>query len=471
MNEPGEDDSNLVICRCQTCSGHIQFDRAAFNSTEPPTVECPHCNLQTTLYIPETDTASPKPIGEPLVPPLLNPTLPQEPQLGFFKSEGFGTLLLMFSWALAIITGLVFLGSGLESWGAAFLCAFGAVGIIFGKKIRHNAVKHQTAYQNALKIRRYLDYIKSEEYLKACAKVIYLSTETLPIDISQVVGRNNSINNCLYQFIEHANNDKKMPHIMIYGENGVGKSATALLLAREMAIKSRGAFKVVNCEQIEREKKMEEVLANISKGEVMFFDNIENLDVLSSHFLIKVLADGTPFTLIATSDDLAAVSNELKMVFSVFEEFKRYSLEDITTISKQIVFKLGLQIRDEVNAIVVASTNGSTFTAAYIVNLVKTFINTRQIGNEITKPILDEAIKIFHTGREVEDEDRFDRKPIPPAVRREVWRRDERKCVQCGSQRNLELDHIIPVSKGGSNTARNIQLLCQDCNRTKSDKI
>lgn len=63
------------------------------------------------------------------------------------------------------------------------------------------------------------------------------------------------------------------------------------------------------------------------------------------------------------------------------------------------------------------------------------------------------------------------REPIPESVRFEVWRRDEGKCVMCGSQKNLEFDHIIPISKGGANTARNIQLLCQDCNRHKSDKI
>ena len=63
------------------------------------------------------------------------------------------------------------------------------------------------------------------------------------------------------------------------------------------------------------------------------------------------------------------------------------------------------------------------------------------------------------------------REPIPEDVRFEVWRRDGGKCVKCGSQKNLEFDHIIPFSKGGSSTARNIQLLCQDCNRHKSDKI
>lgn len=63
------------------------------------------------------------------------------------------------------------------------------------------------------------------------------------------------------------------------------------------------------------------------------------------------------------------------------------------------------------------------------------------------------------------------RNGIPKEVQREVWRRDEGRCVECGSQKNLEFDHIIPISKGGSNTARNIQLLCEECNRKKSNKI
>ena len=63
------------------------------------------------------------------------------------------------------------------------------------------------------------------------------------------------------------------------------------------------------------------------------------------------------------------------------------------------------------------------------------------------------------------------REPIPEDVRFFVWRRDGGKCAKCGSKENLEFDHIIPVSKGGSNTERNIQLLCEKCNREKSNKI
>lgn len=60
---------------------------------------------------------------------------------------------------------------------------------------------------------------------------------------------------------------------------------------------------------------------------------------------------------------------------------------------------------------------------------------------------------------------------ISKVVKIAVWRRDLGKCVECGSQEKLEYDHIIPVAKGGSNTERNIQLLCEKCNRMKSDLI
>lgn len=60
---------------------------------------------------------------------------------------------------------------------------------------------------------------------------------------------------------------------------------------------------------------------------------------------------------------------------------------------------------------------------------------------------------------------------IKQETKDKVWRRDEGKCVECGSNENLEFDHIIPYSKGGANTYRNIQLLCKPCNRSKSDKI
>jgi hypothetical protein len=50
-----------------------------------------------------------------------------------------------------------------------------------------------------------------------------------------------------------------------------------------------------------------------------------------------------------------------------------------------------------------------------------------------------------------------------------VYTRDRGVCKCCGSSLNLEYDHIMPHSCGGSNDVTNIQLLCQSCNRSKSN--
>jgi 5-methylcytosine-specific restriction endonuclease McrA len=63
------------------------------------------------------------------------------------------------------------------------------------------------------------------------------------------------------------------------------------------------------------------------------------------------------------------------------------------------------------------------------------------------------------------------RRTISASVRREVWRRDGGACVDCGSRERLEYDHIIPISKGGSSTVRNLELLCESCNLRKGATI
>ena len=46
-----------------------------------------------------------------------------------------------------------------------------------------------------------------------------------------------------------------------------------------------------------------------------------------------------------------------------------------------------------------------------------------------------------------------------------------RKCIHCGSEERLSLDHINPVSKWGWNEDNNFQVLCVSCNSKKSNKI
>lgn len=63
---------------------------------------------------------------------------------------------------------------------------------------------------------------------------------------------------------------------------------------------------------------------------------------------------------------------------------------------------------------------------------------------------------------------------IPKSIKVTVLHRDNFKCVFCGrtsKQIELQVDHIFPFAKGGSNDISNLQTLCIDCNQGKSDRI
>ncbi len=44
-------------------------------------------------------------------------------------------------------------------------------------------------------------------------------------------------------------------------------------------------------------------------------------------------------------------------------------------------------------------------------------------------------------------------------------------CFQCGSMKDQSLDHIIPISRGGSHSVGNIMTLCLPCNKSKNAKL
>ena len=65
------------------------------------------------------------------------------------------------------------------------------------------------------------------------------------------------------------------------------------------------------------------------------------------------------------------------------------------------------------------------------------------------------------------------RKSLSKKVRFEIFKRDGFCCQYCGAKPPkipLEVDHILPVSKGGGNEDYNLITSCFDCNRGKSNK-
>jgi 5-methylcytosine-specific restriction enzyme A len=68
-------------------------------------------------------------------------------------------------------------------------------------------------------------------------------------------------------------------------------------------------------------------------------------------------------------------------------------------------------------------------------------------------------------------QDRLAKRRIPDCVRAAVLLRDGARCRKCRTALRLEVDHIIPVSKGGQTEESNLQTLCRRCNRRKWKKL
>jgi HNH endonuclease len=68
-------------------------------------------------------------------------------------------------------------------------------------------------------------------------------------------------------------------------------------------------------------------------------------------------------------------------------------------------------------------------------------------------------------------QDRVDNRHVPDGIRATVLVRDGGRCRKCRRAINLEMDHIVPVSKGGKTEEANLQTLCRRCNRAKSKKL
>ena len=82
---------------------------------------------------------------------------------------------------------------------------------------------------------------------------------------------------------------------------------------------------------------------------------------------------------------------------------------------------------------------------------------------------------IVESAQQIAADIEIKRTQLPSKLRFSILERDNFRCQICGRDATdrvlLEIDHKIPVSKGGSNDVGNLQVLCRECNIGKSDSL
>ena len=95
----------------------------------------------------------------------------------------------------------------------------------------------------------------------------------------------------------------------------------------------------------------------------------------------------------------------------------------------------------------------------------------------MTEETIAELINVLESKLTASAFSKEQRTLMTPKLREFIKHRDNYTCCQCGNSTYaepnllLEIDHIIPVSKGGLTEKNNLQTLCWKCNRSKSNKI
>lgn len=85
------------------------------------------------------------------------------------------------------------------------------------------------------------------------------------------------------------------------------------------------------------------------------------------------------------------------------------------------------------------------------------------------RELIDEEARAARIDPQIEDERDY---YIEPARRLMILARDRHACVYCSaplSDESFVLDHLLPVSKGGTNRKQNLVAACEVCNRRRSE--
>ena len=103
--------------------------------------------------------------------------------------------------------------------------------------------------------------------------------------------------------------------------------------------------------------------------------------------------------------------------------------------------------------------------------LIWVAVNLLRVARVIALIIADVSIWVMLFTRTNERRIRpTERISWPMGLKRRLMRRQANTCVYCGHRRrapSMEIDHIIPAVRGGSNDESNLQVICRQCNRRK----
>ena len=435
-----------VTSHCRHCDGGIEFDANQLDAAEDTTVPCPHCGLETKIFVPEQKeppVISDESVVEPAEKQPSNPDVCHEQGDGAAQDcvEAYKRMKL-----------------------AAAQGSEGAQ-----KKCEELVLKMNAAQVEAVEPKD---------------QILWKRDRLMPKQFSDFVGQERAKARLEIAVVAAKSKGEALGHVLLIGSPRSGRATLASLLARVMGVN----LKSTSGYAVETAGDLASLLTNLEAGDVLFIDEIHHLRTNLAEYLAPALKDfqldsvidlgpnARPvhldlprFTLIGSTTNEKRLTPDFLSCFRIVEKLDAYSVDELAAIARRFATSMEVEIEAAAADGIGRSADGTPIDVLNRLQRVRDFAHVKG-KKTITPEVANTALKTLalHHEKQAAGESRA---AIPSEVRREVWRRDCGLCVKCGSRKNLEYAHVIPVSKGGSNTVRNIELLCGDCNRSKRDSI